>query len=229
MSQGYPDFLRVSQRIGTPLVDVASDPASGAHDYGPVYVGTWPHVVLSARELTSATATVTLFWLAADDITKQLVAEQYRYTGGVDFQIVRPVVAPWVMVEVSQIAGGASEWNLSLTPTANAPTTSDSLDDPVLVDVTTTTIAAAGNDVVVGSAVRPGPAVLAVTFAAAGLFSELQSLDAAGAWHTIAQTPTSTADAKMVLAVNIPRSAVRLKTSNSGTGSQTYRATLIGQ
>lgn len=229
MTQGYPDFLRVSQRIGAPLANTSLADVDADTSLGPFYVGTWPAVQVAIGVSGVTVGTVGLVWLTAQTGGDTIATEDYLLTTNTSLSTQRTVLGPWLRIDLSQVTALGASWSVLIVPTSNVDPVSPNVGDPELISTPVTTLEASGSDVWVADRLRPGPAVLAFLAGGDGFTVQLQAVDSAGDFAMILQVALPTGVRTAVNTVYLPRRIVQALVTNSSTTAHGYAVSLITQ
>lgn len=116
--QGYPDFIRNVQQIGTPLVNVTGVQAEPTKVYGPFSVGVWAALDFYMQTVNDTTEYFLTFeWFSDEAMTQGSGYAVYSMIKGPDAVDYVLNLGPWVRVTVEcNAAAGAAGFELRVTP-----------------------------------------------------------------------------------------------------------------
>lgn len=229
MTQGYPDFLRVSQRIGAPLVNTSLAAVDVDTSLGPFYVGTWPAVFASVVVTGVSVGTVELVWLTAETGGDIIATEDYLLTTNTGVDTARTVLGPWLRIDLSQVTTLGASWVVLVVPTSNVDPISPNVGDPELLSVGTTNLEPSGTDTQVATRLRPGPAVINFVSGGDGFNLQLQAVNSAGDFDLVFQIVPSSGVRSTTVPLYLPRRIVQVTVQNTSTATHGYNYSLITQ
>lgn len=116
----YPDWTRVDQQVGNPIVNRLGDfNVAGVRFYGPFFMSPWESVTVTASGAISAGdyVTVKLFWFADLAMTQAIASQTAQYKIGSTLADQFAVMGPYLNVSVDWgTGGGAVATNLIVLP-----------------------------------------------------------------------------------------------------------------
>jgi len=227
MSQGYPDFLRVENRIAAPIVRLQGESFAATRTYGPLYVGNYPELMIWANYNGVPPALLIVNDLASEDLGDGLANTTYALTPGALVALQRPVNSPWIRVDLQSITAGTQVWDLAVIPTTNEHAQSPILSPRVLYSATNMSVAAGSTITQPINWVAPGPAVL--HFQGSTVFNpNIQYLDTGGNWDSLFPYTGTDMGGTYTDHIVLPESSIRLQFHNTdGAASHGYSAVLM--